>query len=67
MDKDFIKLLNVEVLNDELSLDDIKGGTLSLSGSGLCCKENAGCNVNGTCAENDSSACCGSNVDCNID
>lgn len=49
MKTDLIKTFNQEILPmDQVSLDDIKGG--SMSGSGLCCIANSHCNSNG--AEN---------------
>ena len=45
MSADFIKTFNQEILPmDQVSLDDIKGG--SMSGSGLCCIANSHCNRN---------------------
>ena len=60
MNADFIKVLNVEVIKDELSLDDIKGG-LSVY-SKPCCKGNTGCNTDSSCG----TECCDYNSGCNV-
>ena len=39
MNTDFIKILNIEVINDELSLDDLRGG-LSSASIKPCCTGN---------------------------
>ena len=67
---DFIKILNIEVINDELSLDDLRGG-LSSASIKPCCTGNTECNANVSCCDENSacninSSCCKNNSACNI-
>lgn len=39
------KILNVETISDELSLDDLKGG-LNSNGMGTCNSASISCNIN---------------------
>ena len=44
------KILNVETITDELSLDDLKGGLNSMV-TNACNSESADCNINIICEE----------------
>ena len=54
------KILNVETITDELSLDDLKGGLNSM-GTNACNSESADCNIN--CGE----YCPENEVNCDVD
>ena len=66
MEKDFVKVLHLEVINDDLSLNDLKGGMFNPSDAEACCTDNSACNVNQTGVEDENQTCCNGNSACNI-